>query len=159
MEIGNFCSDPPGRNPRCFHEERSHFGLWCMLSSPLILGFNMSDTDRMDRVWPIITNEEAIAIDHAWAGSPGTLHKTLHNNTVEIWTKPMLDHKVAVLVLNANGEANVTVSVSKDDVPGSPSDKPVRDVWNHKDVTLANGVLPLELDTHDSALLIFSGTH
>ena len=29
----------------------------------------------MDRVWPIISNTEALAVNHAWAGKPGTLAK------------------------------------------------------------------------------------
>ena len=37
MEIGNFCRDPPGVNPQCEREERAHFGLWCIMSSPLVL--------------------------------------------------------------------------------------------------------------------------
>ena len=78
---------------------------------PLVLGFNMSDKDRMDRVWPIITNTEAIAIDHAWAGSPGTLHKTLHNSTVEVWAKPLPEHQVAILVLNIGTLLHITVGV------------------------------------------------
>ena len=40
-------------------------GLWCMMSSPLVLGFNMSNKDDMDRVWPTITNREAIAVREA----------------------------------------------------------------------------------------------
>jgi hypothetical protein len=51
-----------------------------------VLGFNMSDQDQMDRVWPIITNKEAILVDHAWAGMPGTLFKILENG-VEVWAK------------------------------------------------------------------------
>ena len=37
MEIGNFCKDPLGSNPKCEDEERAHFGLWCIMSSPLVL--------------------------------------------------------------------------------------------------------------------------
>eukprot|EP01043_Picozoa_sp_COSAG02_P058793 COSAG02_NODE_7378_length_3042_cov_3.182127_4_plen_173_part_00 len=65
------------------------------MSSPLVLGFNMSSSVDMDRVWPTITNREAVAVDHAWAGSPGMLHKTLMNNTVEIWAKPLPQHEVS----------------------------------------------------------------
>ena len=64
LECGNF----HGADPLRFNEERTHFGLWCIVSSPLILGFNLSDAAIMDRVWPFITNREAIAIDHGWAG-------------------------------------------------------------------------------------------
>ena len=37
MEIGNFCTDGPGENLRCEAEERAHFGLWCLISSPSLL--------------------------------------------------------------------------------------------------------------------------
>ena len=55
--------------------ERSHWGLWCIVSSPLVLGFDMNISATMDRVWPIITNTEALAVNHNWAGKPGTLAK------------------------------------------------------------------------------------
>lgn len=61
MEIGNFCKDGAGENPLCEREERAHMGLWCMMSSPLVLGFNMSSKADMDRVWPTITNREVDA--------------------------------------------------------------------------------------------------
>jgi len=67
-EIGNWA---PG--PLRLEEERSHWGLWAIVSSPLILGFDMSNKEAMDRVWPIITNTDALAVNHAWAGRPGTL--------------------------------------------------------------------------------------
>jgi|EP01043_Picozoa_sp_COSAG02_P057584 hypothetical protein len=51
----------------------------------------MSNSVDMDRVWQTITNTEAIAINHAWAGAPGMLYKTLQNDTVEVLhvRKPM----------------------------------------------------------------------
>ena len=48
LEVGNLVNAT---------EDRTHFGAWAIMSSPLILSFNMNDTDRMDRVWPIITNK------------------------------------------------------------------------------------------------------
>jgi hypothetical protein len=44
-------------------ENRVHFGAWCIVSSPLILAFNMSDPARHELVWDIITNKEAIQIN------------------------------------------------------------------------------------------------
>ena len=152
MEIGNFCKDGPGKNQRCFEEERSHFGLWCIMSSPLVLGFNMSNPNQMGRVWPIITNKEAIAVDHAWAGMPGTLYKTFRNKTVELWAKALPEGKVAILVLNTvvvAAKTTVTLSLA-DDVPGSSQAVTMRDVWNNKDVPIANGEVAVTLDTHDS---------
>ena len=52
-------------------EDRTHFGAWCITSSPLILGYDLTKEKITDRVWHIITNEDAIAVNPAWGGSPG----------------------------------------------------------------------------------------
>jgi len=39
-------------------EARTHFAMWCVLSSPLTLTNNLTDSDGLDAVWPIITNTE-----------------------------------------------------------------------------------------------------
>tara|TARA_B110000208_G_scaffold152450_1_gene184305 strand:- start:42 stop:1874 length:1833 start_codon:yes stop_codon:yes gene_type:complete len=56
-------------------EDRSQFAMWAIVSSPLILSFDMTSPHRevMDRVWPIISNVEVIAVNQAWHGSPGQL--------------------------------------------------------------------------------------
>lgn len=56
-------------------EDRSHFGAWCITSSPLVLGYDMADESMSDRVWPIVSNQEAIAVNQAWAGHPGRMVK------------------------------------------------------------------------------------
>ena len=121
-------------------------------------GFNMSDTVIMDRVWPTITNREAIAVDHAWAGDPGGLYKTLHNNTVEIWAKPLPHQAVAVLILNAAAQ-NISLEVSLDDLPpfaaGATS---YRSVWGGRDVPITNGKMLLELTTHDNVFAVLNHT-
>ncbi len=62
MEVGRMKS---------FAEDRSHFGAWVITSSPLVLGYDLTDTSVTDRVWSIISNTEAIGINQAWAGHPG----------------------------------------------------------------------------------------
>ena len=117
----------------------------------------MSDAAVMDRVWPTITNKEAIAIDHAWAGSPGGLHKTLANGTVEIWAKPLPGSEVAVLLLNT-AKDNVTVELSvAADVPGRPQGTTYRSVWAKADVPIAAGRIAFELSAHDNVFAVFSG--
>jgi hypothetical protein len=83
-------------------ETRTHFGLWCVMSAPLILGFNVNDdaavrdvlcgaarrlTGRggvlrthfhafllqMDAVWPVIANKEALSVNQVYAGDSGRL--------------------------------------------------------------------------------------
>merc|ERR1740139_409035 len=54
-------------------ESRSHFAAWCITSSPLILGFDLTSSSLLDAVYPIISNSRAIAVNQAWHGHPGWL--------------------------------------------------------------------------------------
>ena len=49
---------------------------YCITSSPLVLGHNITDDATNDLVWDIISNTEAIAINQAWVGHSGALVKT-----------------------------------------------------------------------------------
>ena len=42
---------------------RAHFGAWCTVSSPLVLGMDLS-SPAVDAVLPIITNPEVSANDN-----------------------------------------------------------------------------------------------
>ena len=53
LEVGRVEAPIPGA---FFSWNRAHFGGWCIVSSPLILAFNLSDATRRDLVWDIITN-------------------------------------------------------------------------------------------------------
>ena len=52
---------------------RAHFGAWCVVSAPLILGMDVSQRAIVEPVIDIITNKEAISVNQAWAGHPGAL--------------------------------------------------------------------------------------
>ena len=52
---------------------RAHFGAWCVVSAPLILGLDLTDNDVLTAVMPIISNGEALEVNQAWAGHPGRL--------------------------------------------------------------------------------------
>ena len=54
-------------------EDRTIFGWYVITSSPLYLGHNISDDTVNDKVWPIISNREAIRINQHWSGHPGIL--------------------------------------------------------------------------------------
>jgi len=56
-----------------FAWSRAHFGAWCVISAPLILGLDLGDTATLASIIPFITNPEAIAVNQNWAGHPGRL--------------------------------------------------------------------------------------
>ena len=83
-----------------YSESRTHFSAWAVMSSPLILSFDLRvDKVRaltacllslracrcvllsreavlrwqvMDAMWPIISNRDVLAVNQRWAGHPGT---------------------------------------------------------------------------------------
>lgn len=75
LEVGRV--QPPIKNSTVdttYSWNRAHFGAWCIVSSPLILGLELTD-QQLEPVLDVIGNSEAIAINQAWAGHPGYLLK------------------------------------------------------------------------------------
>ena len=87
---------------------------------------------------------------------PGTLHTQLLNDTVEVWGKALADDQVAVMVVNVGGNASSFSLAMVSDIPGGPTGGTMRDVWEHKNVAVADGTVHFDLDAHDSALMVFS---
>ena len=58
LEVGNL---------RTFEADRTHFGAWCIVSAPLILGHDLANNKTNERIWPIITNKAAISVSQSFA--------------------------------------------------------------------------------------------
>ena len=160
LMVGVFGSDwaPRAGAAASVHEWRSHFGAWCIVSSPLILSFDLANSTVMEQVWPFIANPEAIAVNQQWAGHPG--RQVFMNSTLQIWTKPTHTGN-AVLVINMGRPGTPAIDVTLDLKTISallPSGASARDVWNHK--SLGNAVdgqfVVRGLASHDSSFLMFS---
>ena len=109
----------------------------------------------ISKVWPIISNKEAIAVNQAWAGHPGFKAEEVPN-VHQVWAKPLPSGSLAVLVINLSTQpqASITVDLSK---LGAPVGARGRDVWAHKDL----GVVGVSWDVpalsaHDPAFVVFS---
>lgn len=87
MEVGNEMNDI---------EDKSHFAIWCMLSSPLIAG---NDFRKMSKeTLAILTNKELIAINQDKLGIQGFKYSA--EDGLEVWVKPLADKSWAVTFLN-----------------------------------------------------------
>jgi alpha-galactosidase len=161
LQVGNLAS---------FAEDRSHFGAWCIVSSPLILGYDLTNETTARRVWPIISNVEAISINQQWAGHPGAL---VHNwscpaapqvsplgaGCLQLWAKPLPGGKTAVLLLNTKSSPdNATVELAWLGLKRTAGAVTVRDVWQRRDLAPTRsdtGVLHVTgLASHDSRLWV-----
>ena len=154
-----------GQMENGFVEDRTHFGMWVITSSPLILGLDLNDTAKVDSVWSVISNRELIAINSAWHGHPGRIlaNYTHQGSLVQVWGKPQGGGKWAVLVFNAAqdmGSRNLTsIKIDFADVLGMPAETTaaVRCVYERKDLGSFKGSFAVDpLSPHDSRLLLIT---
>jgi len=158
-------------------ETRSHFGAWCIVSSPLTLSHDVNNDTAMDAIWPVIANKEAIAVNQAWAGHSGSPFKKASSNVqldgyfyvlsgekipyaddVPSWQyfyKPLGSGKVAVLLMNHDKHSQ-RLHLDFADVPGldCKGSCEVRDIWAHRDLGANSGTYEAEVASHDSAFLV-----
>lgn len=92
-------------------ESRTHFGAWCIVSSPLTLGHDVHDKEVNDHIWEIISNREAIAVNQAYDGDSGGVYYT---STTMIcimpWTGNECNHtSLAMDTSSRNLEGTITV--------------------------------------------------
>ena len=170
LEVG--CAHGPGgaSDPGLtFHESRTHFGAWCIVSSPLILSHDTTNVSISDFIWPIISNKEAIAVNQAWAGESGTLFLS-SSNTVNIsiggisvgswqqWSKQVGDTETAVLLIN-NDVHPQDVILNFADIPSffnnvANTTYMVYDIWNHDKVgSFFGSFTAIQIASHDSVFL------
>ena len=77
----NFGSCKVTSNPPLLVTFGAFFDRWLVItgiiiSAPLYLSFDLRDDAKMERVWPLVTNREALAISQQYAGHPGRLVKS-----------------------------------------------------------------------------------
>jgi alpha-galactosidase len=150
LEVGNGMSDS---------QNRSHFAVWCMLSSPLILG---NDLSKMN--WEtvnILTNKEIIDINKDSLAIESFRYKTLWN--IDIWARPLKNDEWAICFVNRNGfkmklQFNWSKHIIEDEFFNRKLDcsKQVynlRDLYLHQQVGTTEANLEKEIGKHDVLLL------
>lgn len=161
LQVGNI---HPQYDAKLDDMDTTHFSLWAIMSSPLVLGFDLTNSTLVDRVWPIVTNTEVIAVSQNWGGHPGrraayastnSTYKSQHLPDFEIWAKPMPESEWAVLLVNNMARPqNITVKFS--DVPWIGAAK-LRDLHQHMDLGTASGSFTAnDVPIFGSVLLLFS---
>jgi alpha-galactosidase len=106
----------------------THISLWCLLSSPLLIGCDMSAMD--DFTVALLTNDEVLGVNQDPLGKPAG--RTAKEGQGEVWSRPLFDGTQAVGLFNRGGaEAKIKVKWSDLKLAGR---QPVRDLWQRKDL-------------------------
>lgn len=115
-----------GNQGLTIEQQRVHFALWCIMSSPLILGNdprNMSEEEK-----EIITNELAISVNQ----DPTEQGRRIkQDENTEVWMKKLNDGKRAVLLLNRDksNAQNIEIEINKLGLTGKVK---VFDIYRNK---------------------------
>lgn len=130
-------------------EERTHFGIWCMMSSPLMIGCDLRSIS--DESLAIITNKEVIAVNQDALG----LQAQVVNRGKEwlVLSKPieeLLGNQRAVALYNRGNTAK-TLQVSFSDLCLAGKVQ-VRDLWQHKDLGSFSDTYETIVPPHGTAL-------
>jgi alpha-galactosidase len=88
-------------------EQKAHFALWCIMSSPLFLGNDPRNMQPEEK--KMITNKLAISINQD-PTEQGKRIKT--DGKTEVWAKKTKDGNTAVLLLNRSSDSSKNVSIS-----------------------------------------------
>lgn len=150
MEVGNGMTAA---------EDRVHFAMWVMLSSPLIMGNDLRSASN--ETIEILTNKEVIAVNQDKLGVQAYCHSD--EGKIEMWAKPMADGEWAFAIVNMT-EDPVEINHDwawhpvKDDLSGRELavdriEYTIRDLYNHKDLVTTKKNLKATIQGHDVLMI------
>ncbi|MGN0771813.1 MAG: glycoside hydrolase family 27 protein [Christensenellales bacterium] len=126
-----------GNGKLTYEQNKSHFALWCMMNSPLMLGNDVRNIS--DEVLKIVTNVSLISINQDALGKQA---KRISRGGVDVLAKPLEKGKVAVCFFNKSsfkaGKRADWDKIAADGYIGASWDGKTiaTDVWTGKTYTL-----------------------
>ena len=146
MQIGNGMS---------YEEDKSHFSLWCMMSTPLMLGMDLNSISA--ETLSIVSNKELIDLDQDPACLQAKVAATY--GQIEVWAKDLgraKSNEKAFALLNRSDKEQ-TLTVRFEDV-GLKGVTAIRDLWSHTDIS-TDGTLRVTIPAHGTVVLRATGEH
>jgi alpha-galactosidase len=133
-------------------EMRSHFSMWCMIASPLMLGNDLRSVSK--EVLSILKNKEVIAISQDSLGMQGVLSYEQAPG-LQVWTKKLQSvsgEKYAIALFNRlDNPAKITLYFNR--LKLNRHNK-IRDVWSHKNVRDSLNNYAFDVPGHGVKLLL-----
>ena len=128
-------------------EQYTHISLWCLLSSPLLIGCDISKLD--DFTLNLLSNDEVIALDQDPLGKQAK--QVLKTEGYQIWMKELEDGSKAVGIFNlTDSYNNITVKWADLGLNGKNN---IRDLWRQKDLGPSSTEFSTKVSPHGVILL------
>lgn len=139
-----------GNGALTYDESVSHFSLWCLIKSPLLLSNDIRNMTA--ETLSILTNTEVIALNQDPLGHQGRLIYNVSN--LQIWSATLNDGSRGVILFNRqnSGQANITVYWTEIGFPAM-TNATVRDLWQHADLGYYQESFSAVIRSHASVTL------
>lgn len=151
LQVGN-----PGLTP---DEGRTHFSLWSLIMSPLLVGADVvSGLDAPTLA--ILAGEEVLAVSQDALAVQGTRVSPPAPFGGECWAKPLAGGAVAAVLLNRGAgpaNASVTCSWAELGLPASAA-ADVRDLWARQSLGPATGSFTASVPPHGCVMVTVTPT-
>lgn len=137
-----------GRHGMTVEEQKIHFALWCVMSSPLMLGNDprFMTQEELD----IIMNKDCIEINQDPTEQG---RRILKDGNSEIWVKKLKDGRVGALLINRGPEASENLSFNFSDIGKSGKVK-LKDVYAKKTIGPFKDTFTAKLEPRTGLFLI-----
>ena len=128
-------------------EQYTHISLWCLLSSPLLIGCDLSQLDPF--TLNLLTNGEVLAVNQDPLGKQAVQIK--NNENYQIWVKEMEDGSKAVGLFNlTNKPFAIPVDIKDFQLSGKLK---LRDLWRQSNLGLVETHFEMSVLPHGTRLI------
>ncbi|MCJ1334064.1 hypothetical protein MMC10_010771 [Thelotrema lepadinum] len=145
LEVGNDVFTLP--------EEQTHFSLWSILKSPLIISAALEDslTSINADSLAILSNTRVIGYNQDSLGKPANLTKRDTEGGIDMWSGPLSNDRTIVALVNWN-DAAINGTLSLPDI-GLQSAGVLFDVWNNISTTNVKTSYSATIPEHGTLLV------
>jgi alpha-galactosidase len=128
-------------------EQYTHISLWCLLSSPLLIGCDLERLD--DFTLNLLTNDEVLAINQDPLGKQAT--PIVKEGDIQVWMKMLEDGSDAFGIFNL-GDSTIQYNLDLSRM-GFIGDVKLRDLWRQVDLGTFTGTFQTGIPSHGVVLV------
>ena len=149
LVVGKVGWGPQLRDSRLTPDEQyTHISLWCLLSSPLLIGCPIENMDEF--TLSLLSNDEVLDVNQDPLGQQAK--RVVDRGRTQVWVKDMEDGSKVVGLFNLHNFNEQNVSVSWDEL-GISDQWRVRDLWRQKDLGMFDGKFGSNVPVHGVVLV------
>jgi len=136
-------------------EDKSHFSMWCILSSPLVLGNDLTTMSK--ETIDILSNTEVIAVNQDTTGLQA--HLISQKGDLQVWAKKLngkqSKERVVALFNRSGNAASMSIKWKDLNLDGSIT---VRNLWSHSEMVITDTIYTVTVPAHGVVMLKVVGS-